>query len=153
MANRSRCWFRAIVKNGKIQRQYQHRRKGPAFFVEGSEPIWFLNDVLFTKEIVNGDQYFFAQDRPSSDKKLSSFDLIPSAVYKNGTKEWHFYGRLHRSDDLPAIEYSNGDKEWWYNGLRHRENGPSVILGNKHYWFKKGMFVKCITHQGRKNVE
>jgi hypothetical protein len=141
MANRSRCWFRAIVKNGKIQRQYQHRRKGPAFFVEGSEPIWFLNDILFTKEIINGDQYTFSQNRPSSEKKLSSFDLLPSVVYNNGTKEWHKSGFLHRYKK-PAIEYENGDQEWWFFGERHRENGPALILGNKQYWFKYGEFVK-----------
>ena len=73
-----------------------------------------------------------------------SYNDCPSVIYDNGTKEWHFYGRLHRPDNLPAIEYPNGDKEYWYDGKRHRDDGPAVIYGDKQYFFERGEFIKCI---------
>ncbi|RTK96156.1 MAG: hypothetical protein EKK64_04965 [Neisseriaceae bacterium] len=65
----------------------------------------------------------------------------PAVVYKNGTKEWYRFDKLHRSDDLPAVEYSNGDKEWRRFGQLHRWVGPAVILGDKQYWFLLGEFI------------
>ena len=47
---------------------------------------------------------------------------------KNGDKEWHVNGLLHREDG-PAIEYENGDKGWYLRGLE--------IKYNKETWDQK----------------
>jgi len=46
-------------------------------------------------------------------------------VSPDGTKEWWFNGKLHRSDG-PAIERADGTKEWWLNGVQHRTDGPAL---------------------------
>lgn len=76
-----------------------------------------------------------------NDNKLQSLDDHPSVIYKNGTKEWHCVGLLHRYGG-PAVQYSNGDFEYWNWGKLNRIDGPAVIYGNKHYWFIKGEFIK-----------
>jgi hypothetical protein len=63
----------------------------------------------------------------------------PSVIYRNGTKEWHFFGELHRKD-APAVIYGNGDYEYWKKGKR---NGIT-FCGGKKYLFERGEFVKCI---------
>jgi len=42
----------------------------------------------------------------------------------------------------PAVIYNNGDEEYWIQGIRHRDDGPAVIIGNKHYYFRCGEFIK-----------
>jgi hypothetical protein len=67
--------------------------------------------------------------------------------YSNETQEWYSYQSnytiLHRSPhgDLPAVVYPNGDKEWWVKGKRHREKGPAIIIGNKQYWYRDGIYL------------
>ena len=83
----------------------------------------------------------------NNERKLNQY-WFNGEIYlqqENGTKEWYSspsYKYLNRENDLPAVEYPNGDKEWWENGIRHRLNGPAVIIKNKKFWFKWGVFVK-----------
>ena len=68
-----------------------------------------------------------------------SYKNCPAVVYRNGTKEWRFFGELHRKD-APAVIYGNGDYEYWKKGKR---NGITSYCG-KQYLFSNGEFIKCI---------
>jgi hypothetical protein len=93
----------------------------------------FATEVRCYSNPIKGQTYSF-----------HSFNDHPSVIYKNGTKEWHFYGNLHRNNG-PAVIYENGDCEHWHFGKRHRKDRPAVIYGNKQYWYKNGEFVKYET--------
>ena len=116
----------------------EHRINKPAIERDNGEEEWYVEGkrhriggpaiVLQTEEFYYVDGY--------------KYDF----TVEYGTKTWQinhvFQKKLHSFYDTPAIEYANGDKEWWFMGKRHRENGPAVIYGNKHYYFKNGYFIK-----------
>lgn len=82
-------------------------------------------------------------------------------LYKDGIRQWHLHGKLHRVDgpasisadrheqwwlqhgvihreDGPAVEYADGSKEWYQHGKRHREDGPAIehVSGIKEWYFQ-----------------
>lgn len=122
-----RCWY---------LNQNPHRAKGPAEEnLNGHKEWWF-------KGRLHRDNNLPAVEHPTGEKEY----WINGQEYflqENGTREFYRLGRLNRFYDLPAIEYPNGDKEWWAFGVRHRKDGPAVIYGNKKFWFKCGVFIKC----------
>jgi antitoxin component YwqK of YwqJK toxin-antitoxin module len=58
---------------------------------------------------------------------------------RNGYKEWHNNGKLHRVG-APATELSDGSYEWYENGKRHRVGGPAKVSVryNIEEWYKNG---------------
>lgn len=159
---KDKIWF----KNGKI-----HRRKDrPALERENGDKIWFQNNRRHRARnkpaiiSANQDRFYFFKGKKyvilKEDEKeeihivcsifkaerlvIHSVGDKPARVYSNGTKEWHDFGKLHRSKK-PAVIYKNGDQEWWKFGERHRSNGPAVIYGNKNYYFENGNFIKMET--------
>ena len=62
----------------------------------------------------------------------------PAIERTSGHKEWRLEGRLHRTDG-PAIEWANGGKSWWVEGKLHRTDGPAVEWadGSKS-WYLNG---------------
>ncbi|RTK93560.1 MAG: hypothetical protein EKK64_09890 [Neisseriaceae bacterium] len=101
----------------------------------------------YKQTIENGviENYIYVTDHPFISGEpsyvLHSKKDEPAIIYPSGTKEWYFYGKLHRLEG-PAIIHQNGDKEWWYHGKRHRNNGPALICGKKQYWYEHGEFIK-----------
>ncbi|MEI8270100.1 MAG: hypothetical protein WCG45_01910 [bacterium] len=119
-----------------------HRTIGPAIKWRDGGESWYDNG--FNYEKIEDEFYCATFVRISPFKiELNSFSDRPAICYKNGTKEWYRYNKLHRIDG-PAVVYLNGDEEWFFMGERHRREGPAVIYGNKQYWFVDGEFVKCI---------
>ncbi|RTK95504.1 MAG: hypothetical protein EKK64_06695 [Neisseriaceae bacterium] len=119
-----------------------HRKNGPAITYEDGTESWFDNGICYrvfkTENFIETYievKFCIIQTHSFSDK--------PAVIYKNGTKEWHRYGSIHR-ENAPAVVYANGDEEWWFLGQKHRIDGPAVIYGNKKYWFENGEFIKCI---------
>ncbi|MEI8270524.1 MAG: hypothetical protein WCG45_04080, partial [bacterium] len=116
-----------------------HRKKfASPSYIQGKEETYCVNGYPY--KIENG-LMIRTTFNYHSEIVLHS-DPEPAVLYPNGTKEWYYFGKLHRLN-LPAVEYANGDKEWWDRGVRHRIGGPAVIIGNKQYWYKDGEFVKC----------
>jgi hypothetical protein len=140
-----------------------HRKNGPSILYENGGEVWYLDGNLHrefglpaltlqkNKEFfLRGKQYEIEEDELgtkilSKNSKEHSIDDRPSIVYKNGTKEWHSNGDLHRKK-APAVEYANGDVEYWQLGKLHREDGPAVIYGNKQYWFNHGAIYAYSTN-------
>ncbi|RTK95498.1 MAG: hypothetical protein EKK64_06665 [Neisseriaceae bacterium] len=144
MNSEKRTWF----KNNKIHRdklkpaveyfdgELEYFSFGSKFFVDKTQ--YSTSTFFIQRGFVQGGQAVLKMTA-----LLHSFGDLPSVFYKNGTKEWHFDGKLHRIDG-PAVVYSNLDEEWWYLGKRHRIDGPAVTIGNKQCWFEEGEFQKCI---------
>lgn len=132
----------------KYSKEY-HRKLKPAVskYDENNvliiEEYWFDGYIYFFEKGI-----FFRIDFTNRTSEYHSSDDEPSVIYPNGTKEWHWGGKLHRGSSAggrpPAVIYSNGDCEWWSGGKRHNSNGPAVVYGNKKYWFDRGSFVQCI---------
>ncbi|RTK95516.1 MAG: hypothetical protein EKK64_06755 [Neisseriaceae bacterium] len=142
-----------------------HRKKAPAILYNKSETeLWYLFGKLhrdfglpaivyksvvsscFSEFYIQGQKYKIKEENGD---KISYTDEScphsiadnPSVIYKNGTKEWHCNGKLHRNF-FPAVIYSNGDEEWWVDGKKHRYDGPAVTYGDKQYWFFDGEFQR-----------
>ena len=138
-----------------------HKRKAPAIKYKTGPVLWYLFGKLHrdfgrpaiaykTGEVeyfLQGQKYGIKEEEAkvsrTDDNYINSIADNPAIVYKNGTKEWHFYGHLDRMNK-PAVIYSNGDVEYRAFHNYYREDGPAVIIGNKQYWFKEGEFIKCI---------
>lgn len=103
------------------------------------------NKLTIENGVIRKYKYISVPNSNTSDLELviHSENDEPAIEYPNGTKEWYFYGQLHRIKN-PAVIHSNGDQEWWYMGLRHKADGPAVITKDREYWFEFGEFVKCI---------
>lgn len=135
-------WYKAVFSTYlKLNVKSKHRKKGPALKFFNNETEWYIESERYFKITTD----FSQETRTISIKNLQiihSFQGEPAIEYNNGTKEWYYNGFLHRENNLPAIEYTNGDKEWFLFGKRHRQNGPAAIIGNTHYWYTHGEFIK-----------
>ncbi|MEI8270104.1 MAG: hypothetical protein WCG45_01930 [bacterium] len=119
-----------------------HRKKGPAFTWGDGTEEWHETGIEYQKIKNDFSTETLTKESMTRIPHLHSFSDNPAVIYKNGTKEWHCIGMLHRPEG-PAVEYDNGDVEYWIQGRKHRDNGPAVIYGNKQYWFVDGEFQKC----------
>lgn len=89
---------------------------------------------------------------------------LPAVERSNGTKEWHYYGQLHRSDQeeeeetrtntnpitgwtldilqgstLPSMEGVDGRKEWYRFGQLHRLGDlPAIVSRELLAWYVNG---------------
>jgi len=116
----------------------RHRYDGPAVeHRNGGREWWIFGAKFFIKETE------YCTTITNKSKVLCSIFGKPSVVWNNGTKEWHYFGELHK-EDSPAVIYPNGDYEHWQHGKRHKLDGPAVVIGNKQYFFEYGEFIKCI---------
>ena len=66
-----------------------------------------------------------------------SFKTYTVKVFDDGSKEYWFEGKRHRTDG-PAIEWANGSKQYWFEGKLHRTDGPAAeyASGSKEYYFE-----------------
>ena len=59
-------------------------------------------------------------------------------TYENGTIEWYFNGKRHRTDG-PAVIHPDGYQVWYLNGKLHRTDGPAVIYSSGYQaWYQDG---------------
>ena len=97
----------------------------------------------YKQKIENGviENYICVQDKNNKFGEvmylLHSIKDKPAVIYPSGTKEWHFYGNLHRNNG-PAVVHANGDEEWWIHSKRHRSDGPAMTIGDKKIWYFNG---------------
>ena len=116
-----------------------------------------------SKEYTKINDYLFNEDKIASivrlkynNKTCFTFlnDKTTRFLASNGTLEIYVQVNYHISKILhnypgPAIVYPNGDEEYWIQGTRHRDDGPAVTIGNKHYYFRFGEFVKFETNPSK----
>lgn len=68
-------------------------------------------------------------------QKTLAFEEVEILICAGGEIYYHINGKLHREDG-PAVILSDKHKEWWVNGYRHREDGPAIEYedGTKEWW-------------------
>lgn len=156
--------YQEITKYTKNKQIHRDKFK-PALIINKKEQ-YFINDSEYklseNKEYIinfnkhsNSQQEIFPIRISYKDNCFFSFLHQPThkEILENGTVQFKtmmfskYCVRLKTTELLhnypePAIIYPNGDTEYFVQGMRHRDDGPAVIYGNKHYYFRAGLFIK-----------
>jgi hypothetical protein len=81
------------------------------------------------------------------DGKKHRYHDLPALVFANGTREWYWHGKLHRTVAhqewkaiaKPAVICANGTQMWYQEGKLHRADGPALVEANGTLeWYQRG---------------